>query len=98
MPVWSGPDSLGAVSHVLESLSTSAKKILEQSQYPSLRGSAMVLCGPVGFSSREDGGTPYLHKSLSGSSGTCPYTHERVNDPNGVQQVPGSHNSHERYE
>ena len=26
--------------------------------------------------SREDGGKPYLHKSPSGSSGTCPPTHE----------------------
>ena len=27
---------------------------------------------------REDGGKPYLHKSLSVSSGTCPSTHETL--------------------
>ena len=79
MPEWSGPDSLNLCPRVPREISRTVV-------HPSPLGSAMVYVVLLEFSSRcafgrmpacrEDGGKPYLHKSTSGSSGTCPSTHE----------------------
>ena len=70
-----------------DAISTSAERNFLNNRTPISARSGQGVCGPVGSVSsncafdrkpacREDGGKPCLHKSLSDSSGKCPFTHE----------------------